>query len=151
MTLFHLLYQKFSCTNAEKKKLRRMYHIHSSNRFSFSFWSGHSVPSTLLGSEWMIMFSSVQLLSCVQFFETPWTTARQASLSITNSRTSPKHMSIESVMPSHPLSSPSPPSLNLPQHQGLFRWVSSSHQVAKILEFQLHYQSFQWIFRTDFL
>ena len=53
--------------------------------------------------------------------------------------------------PSHPLSSPSPPALNLSQHQGLFQWVSSSHQVAKVLEFQLQHQSFQWIFRTDFL
>ena len=46
--------------------------------------------------------------------------------------------------------SPSPPALNLSQHQGLFQWVSSSHQVAKVLEFQLQHQSFQWIFRTDF-
>ena len=47
---------------------------------------------------------------------------------------------------------PYPPALNLSQHQGLFKWVSSSsHQVAKILEFQLQHQSFQWIFRTDFL
>ena len=50
-----------------------------------------------------------------------------------------------------PLLSPSPPSLNLSQHQGCFKWVSSSHQVAKVLEFQLQHQSFQWIFRTDFL
>ena len=48
------------------------------------------------------------------------------------------------------LLSPSPPALNLSQHQGLFQWVSSSHQVAKTLEFQLQHQSFQWIFRTDF-
>ena len=41
--------------------------------------------------------------------------------------------------------------LNLSQNQGLFQWVSSSHQVAKVLEFQLQHQSFQWIFRTDFL
>ena len=53
----------------------------------------------------------------------------------------------DAIQPSHPLSSPSPPALNLSQHQGLFQWVNSSHQVAKILEFQL--QSFQWIFRTD--
>ena len=39
---------------------------------------------------------------------------------------------------------------NLSQHQGLFQWVSSSHQLAKVLEFQLQHQSFQWIFRTDF-
>ena len=53
--------------------------------------------------------------------------------------------------PSHPLSSPSPPAFNPSQHQGLFQWVSSLHQVAKVLEFQLQHQSFQWIFRTDFL
>ena len=45
----------------------------------------------------------------------------------------------------------SPPAFNLSEHQGLFRWVSSSHQVAKGLEFQLLHQSFQWIFRTYFL
>ena len=45
----------------------------------------------------------------------------------------------------------SPPAFNLSQHQGLFQWVGSSHQVAKVLEFQLQLQSFQWIFRTDFL
>ena len=43
------------------------------------------------------------------------------------------------------------PALNLSQHQGIFQWVSSLHQVAKVLEFELHHQSFQWIFRTDFL
>ena len=51
----------------------------------------------------------------------------------------------------HPLSSPSPPAFNLSQHQGLFQWVSSSHQVAKVLEFQLQHQSFQWTLRTDLL
>ena len=64
-------------------------------------------------------FSSVQSLSCVWLFVTPWTAACQASLSITNSWSLPKPMSIESVMPSHPLLSPSPPALNLCQHQGL--------------------------------
>ena len=57
----------------------------------------------------------------------------------------------DAIHPSHPLSSPSSPTFNHSQHQGLFQWVSSSHQVAKVLEFQLQYQSFQWIFRTDFL
>ena len=72
--------------------------------------------------------SSVQSLSCVGLFATPRTAAHQASLSITNSRSLLKHMSIESVMPSktsHPLSSPSPPAFNLSQHQSLFQWVSS--------------------------
>ena len=48
-----------------------------------------------------------------------------------------------SIQPFHPLSSPSPPAFNLSQHQGLFKGVSSSHQVAKVLEFQLQHQSFQ--------
>ena len=56
----------------------------------------------------------------------------------------------EAIQPSHPLLSPSP-AFNLAQRQGLFQWVSSSHQVIKVLEFQLQHQSFQWIFRTDFL
>ena len=55
------------------------------------------------------------------------------------------------IQPSHSLLSPSPPTFNLFQHQGLFKWVSSLHQVAKILEFQLQHQSFQWKSRTDFL
>ena len=59
-------------------------------------YAGHSPDSVGL-------FSSVQLLSCVQLFATPWTAARQASLSITNSRSPPKPMSIESVMPSNHL------------------------------------------------
>ena len=59
-------------------------------------------------------FSSVQSLSRVQLFVTPWIAARQASLCITNSQSSPKPMSIKSVMPSHPLSSPSPPALSFP-------------------------------------
>ena len=57
----------------------------------------------------------------------------------------------DAIQPSHPLSSPSPPAFHLSQHQGLFQWVSSLHQVVKVLEFQLQHQSFQWIFRTDFL
>ena len=55
------------------------------------------------------------------------------------------------ISSSHPLSSPSPPAFSLSQHQGLFQWVSSLNQVAKILEFQLQHLSFQWIFRTDLL
>ena len=55
----------------------------------------------------------------------------------------------DAIQPSHPLSFPSPPAFNLSQHQGLFQRVTSSHQVAKVLEFQLQHQSFQWILRTD--
>ena len=61
------------------------------------------------------------------------------------------HWVSDAIQPSHPLSSPSLPAFNLSQHQGLFKWVHSSHQVAKVLDFQHQHQSFQWIFRTDFL
>ena len=57
----------------------------------------------------------------------------------------------DAIQPSHPLSSPSPPAPSPSQHQGLFQWVGSSHQMAKVLELQLQHQSFQWIFRVDFL
>ena len=66
------------------------------------------------------------------------------------------HQVSDAIQPSHPLSSTSPPAFNLCQHQGwcwqeLMRRADSSHQVAKVLEFQLQHQSFQWIFRTDLL
>ena len=56
----------------------------------------------------------------------------------------------DAIQPSHPLSSPSPLAFNLSQYKGLFQWVSSLHQMAKVLQLQLQHQSFQWIFRTDF-
>ena len=57
----------------------------------------------------------------------------------------------DAIQPSHPLSSPSPLAFNLSKHQGLFKWVSSLHQMDKVLEFQLQHQSFLWTLRTDFL
>ena len=61
------------------------------------------------------------------------------------------HQVGDANQPSHPLSSPSPPTFNLSQHQGLFQWVGSLHQVAKGLELQFQHQSFQWLVRTDLL
>ena len=101
------------------------------------------------------LINSVQLLSCVQLFVTPCIAARQASLSITNSQSLLKLMSMERVMPSNHLICCRPllllPSAFPVDHQDLFQWVSFSHQVAKVLEFQLQHQSFQSMFRTDFL
>ena len=99
-------------------------------------------------------FSSVQLLSHVRLFVTPWIAAHRASLSIINSQSLLKLMSIESVMPSNHLILCFPLLLlppNPSQHQGLFQWVNSSHEVAKVLEFQFQHQSFQWTPRTDLL
>ena len=96
---------------------------------------------------------SDQSLSRFRLSATPWTAARQASLSITNSvefTQTHAHWVGDAIQPSHPLWSPSP-AFSLSQHQDLFQWVSSSHQVAKRLEVQLQHPPFQWIFRTDFL
>ena len=105
-------------------------------------------------SMWKIILSFVVVdsLSHVWLFVTVWTTTCQALLSFTISQSFLKPMSIELVVLSnHPLSSPSPPVFNLSQKQGLFQWVNSSHQVAKVLEFQLKHHSFQRTPRTDLL
>ena len=79
------------------------------------------------------------------------------SLSATISRIVPRlaqthiHGAYDAIQPSHPLWSPSSPAFNLSLHQSLLQWVSSSRQVAKVLEFQLKHHSFQWILRVDFL
>ena len=143
------------------RSLSSALHLQSDHSFKarpipvFCFWHTvednvwHPSKGTKLGTGWC--FSSVQLLSHVWLIACPWTAAHQASLSITNSQSLLKLMSIESVMPSSHLILCCLLLLlpNLSQHQGLFQWVSSSHQVAKVLELQ--YQSFQWIFRTDLL
>ena len=108
--------------------------------------------STSHSSSPFIQFSSVQLLSRVRLFATPWTAVHQASLSITNSRSSLKLTSIESAMPSshlilcHPLLL-----LSIFPSIRVFSNESTPHQVAKVLEFQLQHQSFQWTSRTDLL
>ena len=98
-------------------------------------------------------FSPVQSLSHVQLFATPGTAAGWASPSITNSWSPPKPKSIEFVMLSIYLILCCPLIL-CPQSfpaSGSFKWVSSSHQIAKVLEFHLQHQSFQWAPRTGLL
>ena len=102
-----------------------------------------------------VTFSSVQLLSCVQLFATPWTAALQASLSITNSRACSNSCPSggDAVQPSHLLSSPSPPAFNLSQHQDLsnesvfhIRWpkywsfsfsISPSNEYSGLFSFRI--------------
>ena len=94
----------------------------------------------------------VQSLICIWLFPIPWTAASQSSLSFIISQSLLKLISMKSVMLSNHLilcHSPCPLAFNLSKHQSLFQWVSSSHQVAKVLELQR--KSFQWIFRIDFL
>ena len=98
-----------------------------------------------------IGFVPSSVLSRVRLFATPWTAARQAFLSITNSQSLLKLMSIKSVMASNHLILYRPLLLSSIFPSIRVKWVSSSHQVAKVLEFQLQHQSFQWIFTTDSL
>ena len=90
----------------------------------------------------LFKFSSVQSLSCIQLFLTPWMAHSTPGLPVHHQL--PKftqthvHWVGDAIQPSHPLSSPSPPALNLSQHQGLFKWISPLHQVAKVLEFSFN-------------
>ena len=109
----------------------------------------NKIPETNYPS---VHFSSVAQL-CLTFCDpmdcsTPGLPVHHQLLEFTQTHA---HWVGDAIEPYHPLSSPSPPAFNLSQHQGLFRWLSSLHQVAKVLEFQLQHQSFQWIFMTDFL
>ena len=107
---------------------------------------GAAKKSTILISQ----FSSVAhlcLILCDHMdYSTPGTPAHYQFPELAQTHV---HRVGDAIQPSHPLSSPSPPTFNFSQHQGLFQWVSSLHQVAKVPELQLQYQSFQWIFRTD--
>ena len=105
-----------------------------------------------IGNIWHI--NSVQLLSHVWLFATPWTAPHQASLSITSSQSLLKLLSIELVTPSnHLILCPSllfPPSI-FPSIRVFSNESILHHHVVKVLKFHLQHQSFQWIFRTDFL
>ena len=114
----------------------------------------HSQTYHFSSSHVSVQFSSVQSLTFVWLFGTPWTASMPAlpvHHQLPQYTQTHVHLVSDAIQPSHHLSSPSPSAFNLSQHQGLFQWVSSLHQVAKVLEFQLHHQYFQWIFRTDFL
>ena len=95
---------------------------------------------TGVGMRVEVQFSSVQSLSHVRLFATPWTTASTPGLpahhQLPEFTQTHLHWVSDSIQPSHPLSSPSP-AFNPSPYQGLFKWVSSSHQMAKVLEFQL--------------
>ena len=113
--------------------------------------------SLLKAQKLQALFSSVQFSSVAQPCPTLWDPMNHSTPGLPVHHQLPEstqthvHWVSDAIQPSHPLSSPSPPAFNLSQHQSLFQWVSSSHQVAKVLEFQLQHQSFQWTPRTDLL
>ena len=125
---------------------------HSCVGISFLYWGyGNKFKEKLT------LFNSVQFSSVAQLCPTLCDPMNHSTPGLPVHHQLPEftqthlHWVSDAIQPSHPLSSLSPPAFNLSQHQGLFKWVSSSHQVAKILEFQPQHQSFQWILMSDFL
>ena len=123
-------------------------------------------PDAMILVFWMLSFKPIFSLSSFTSIKVQFSSVAQSCLTLCdpmnhNTPGFPVHHQLtettethvhwvgDAMQPSHPLSSPSPPAPNPSQHQGLFQWVSSSHQVAKV--FQLQHQSFQWIPRTDLL
>ena len=119
------------------------------------------IPKTITVVEWTFdssnwtcyCSSSVQLLSRVRLCDpmscsTPGLLVHHQLPEFTQTHV---HRVGDAIQPSHPLLSPSPPAPNPSQYQGLFQWVNSSHEVAKVLQFQLQHQSFQRTPRTDLL
>ena len=107
----------------------------------------------IMGLKIFFIFSSVQSLSCPTLCDpmncsSPGLPVHPQLPEFTQTHV---HRVSDAIQPSHPLSSPSPPAPNPSQNQGHFQWVNSSHEVAKVLEFQLQHQSFQWTPRTDLL
>ena len=102
---------------------------------------------------WLDMVIHYSLTQSCPVLCDPMNCSRLGFLSFTVPSNLLKLMPIESMMPSnHLILSPtSLPALNLSEHKGLFQWVGSLHQVARVFELQLQHQSFQWIFRVDFL
>ena len=125
-----------------------------------SLWSNSHIHTWLYGPL-LAIYKSVQFSSVVQ--SCPTLCDPMHAMNLSNTPGLPVHHQLQestqthihwvgdAIQPSHPLPSPSFPAFNLSQHQGLFKWVSSSHQVAIVLEFQLQHQSFQWTPRTDLL
>jgi hypothetical protein len=133
-------------------------------RFWIRHW-GQWVEQSLL--DFVLPESKGPVLSSVQFSSVQFSSVAQSCRTLCNpmncstpgfpvhhqlleSTQTHVHWVGDAIQSSHPLSFPSP-AFNHSQHQGLFQWVSSSHQVAKVLEFQLQHQSFQWTPRTDLL
>ena len=119
--------------------------------------TGVEYPQGLQHDHYWVGFSSVQFSSVAQSCptlcdpmnrSTPGLPVHHKLLELTQTRV---HQIGNAIQPYHSLSSPSPPVPNPSQHQGLFQWVNSLHEVAKVLEFQLQHQSFQWTTRTDLL
>ena len=140
----------FSCT--VKWACYEYTYIHSLLDLFFPYRSLQSIEqSSLCYTE--VLIQSVSQFSCSLVSDSLWPHESQHGVvhhQLLEFTPTHVHWVGDAIQPSHPLSSPSPV-FNLSQHQGLFQWVSSSHQVARLLELQLQHQSFQWTHWTDLL
>ena len=153
---FHKSFRKGQLKPKKRRNLKymqRLWHISYSFLVLYVLVCTQELQNRSYFTPYLRCFQiSSVIQSCHSLFVTPWTAARQASLSITGFQSSLKLMSIESVMPSKHLLLCFP--YSCPQTfpaSGLVKWVSSSHQVAKILEFQFQNQSFEGTPTTDLL
>ena len=146
--LFHIIEKQFGIKML-KVPLSRRYEF-----FSLEWWlhCGHQSPTFLSGTSNHFHFSSVTQ-SCLTLCNpmSRSTPGLPVHHQLPQSTQTHVHWVGDAIQLSHPLSSPSPPVLNLSQNLGLSQWDSSSHQVTKVLEFQLQHQSFQWTPKTDLL
>ena len=117
-------------------------------RLSMQYWLSRLLKNQFSSVQYSSVAQSCLTLCNPMNHSTPGFPAHQQLPELAQSHVHPVG---DAVLPSHPLLSPSHPALNLSQHHDLFWWVSSLHQVAKVLELQHQHQSIQWIFRTDFL
>ena len=140
--------QKFWLANRPwqifKKHFFHILHIGNKSMYFIYFTNSYNNPSVQFSSVTQSCLTLCDPMDC----STPGLPVHHQLPESTETHV---HWVGDAIQPSHPLASPSPPALNLSQHQGLFKWVSSSHQVAKVLEFQLQHHSFQWTPRTDLL
>ena len=111
----------------------------ATRRLKVTFWGSYYISTGQCCFQFSSVTQSCLILCNLMDCSTPGFPVHHQLLELDQTYV---HRVSDAIQPSHPLSSPSPPALNLSQHQDLFKWVSSSHQVAKVLEFQLQHQTF---------
>ena len=148
LTLFSSLEIKEACKNEQGNLMSKCWK-HKSKLFKIVDLNPRDIKF-LINSHTAVQFNSDQSLNFVRLFVTPWTSARLPVLhQLPEFTQTHVQWAGDAIQQSQPLSSAFPPARNLSQHQSLYKWVSSSDHKAKVLEFQLQHQSFQWTPRTD--